>query len=41
MKKKCKFCISDARKQVSKVMHDKYFEAFNFYFAKPVNELLA
>lgn len=22
-------------------MHDKYFDAFNFYFAKPINEILA
>ena len=27
--------------KVDDLIFDKYFEAFNFYFAKPINELLS
>lgn len=41
---KCTFCDPDPiinYKTSYKILEKKYFEAFNFYFAKPVNEILA
>ena len=40
----CNFCDNDPLinyKTSYKTLERKYFEAFNFYFAKPVNEILA
>lgn len=42
--KPCGFCSEDPLlnyKLSYKTLEKKYFEAFNFYFAKPVNEILA
>ena len=45
MQKNCPFCYEKDPlinyKTSYKTLERKYFEAFNFYFAKPVNEILA
>ncbi|CAD8167905.1 unnamed protein product [Paramecium pentaurelia] len=37
----CKFCKINQNKFIQKQIHEKYFEQFNFYFAKPITEILA
>ncbi|CAD8153732.1 unnamed protein product [Paramecium octaurelia] len=37
----CQFCKFRQSKFIQKEIHEKYFEQFNFYFAKPITEILA
>ncbi|CAD8151121.1 unnamed protein product [Paramecium pentaurelia] len=37
----CQFCKFRQIKFMQKEIHQKYFEQFNFYFAKPITEILA
>ncbi|CAD8071688.1 unnamed protein product [Paramecium sonneborni] len=37
----CQFCKLRQTKFIQKEIHEKYFEQFNFYFAKPITEILA
>ncbi|CAD8055422.1 unnamed protein product [Paramecium primaurelia] len=37
----CQFCKINQNKFIQKEIHQKYFEQFNFYFAKPITEILA
>lgn len=37
----CMVCGRGRMRIMKENIHKKYFEAFNFYFAKPINELIA
>ncbi|CAD8156808.1 unnamed protein product [Paramecium pentaurelia] len=37
----CQFCKLRQSKFIQKEIHEKYFDQFNFYFAKPITEILA
>jgi hypothetical protein len=39
----CHFCYlkEKPKNTVKRILFEKYFETFNFYFAKPINEILA
>ncbi|CAD8062270.1 unnamed protein product [Paramecium sonneborni] len=37
----CQFCKINQNNFIQKEIHKKYFEQFNFYFAKPITEILA
>ncbi|CAD8212127.1 unnamed protein product [Paramecium pentaurelia] len=39
--KSCDLCKNGSRKMMKEYLQEKYFEAFNFYFAKPINEIIA
>ncbi|CAK67231.1 unnamed protein product (macronuclear) [Paramecium tetraurelia] len=39
--KSCDLCKIGARRKMRDYLEEKYFEAFNFYFAKPINEIIA
>ncbi|CAD8180697.1 unnamed protein product [Paramecium octaurelia] len=37
----CKLCKQSSQQLIQEKLQIKYFEAFNFYFAKPINEILS
>ncbi|CAK94172.1 unnamed protein product (macronuclear) [Paramecium tetraurelia] len=37
----CKLCKQSSQQLIFEKLQIKYFEAFNFYFAKPINEILS
>ncbi|CAD8105274.1 unnamed protein product [Paramecium sonneborni] len=39
--KNCKLCGQSSQQLILEKLQTKYFEAFNFYFAKPINEILS
>ncbi|CAD8126471.1 unnamed protein product [Paramecium sonneborni] len=39
--KSCDLCQMGSRRKMKVYLQEKYFEAFNFYFAKPINEIIA
>ncbi|CAD8193399.1 unnamed protein product [Paramecium pentaurelia] len=41
MKNNCKLCRQSTQQLILDKLQTKYFEAFNFYFAKPINEILS
>ncbi|CAD8076495.1 unnamed protein product [Paramecium primaurelia] len=41
MQNNCKLCGQSQRMLILEKLQLKYFEAFNFYFAKPINEILS
>ncbi|CAD8109789.1 unnamed protein product [Paramecium sonneborni] len=41
MKNNCQLCRQNTRQLILDKLQTKYFEAFNFYFAKPINEILS
>lgn len=41
LKKRCRFCFLPMGEFSKEWMFKTYFEKFNFYFAKPINEILA
>ncbi|CAK89931.1 unnamed protein product (macronuclear) [Paramecium tetraurelia] len=41
MENNCKLCRQSTKQLILDKLQTKYFEAFNFYFAKPINEILS
>ncbi|CAD8169347.1 unnamed protein product [Paramecium octaurelia] len=41
MKNNCNLCRQSTKQLILDKLQTKYFEAFNFYFAKPINEILS
>ncbi|CAD8110136.1 unnamed protein product [Paramecium sonneborni] len=39
--KNCKLCGYTSHQRILEKLQTKYFQAFNFYFAKPINEILS